>query len=333
MYDRIVILPMITVRMCVEFTFLVINFSESWRRANTRNVDLSFLSLEYQHLAKCLRKNIHQIRILRRWSPNCNRKWRILKKEDKNSDRREHNTTTRSCVYNRQDTPRSPRRGHRSPQRRPEERKSGSKRPHQDSRPKTNENRRFTRGSTRGAPGIPTQQEESGNNPKQQRPLVQQQEQPQQQTTLREKAGTGYTRTIWERNFPQMVKLINRAVSIRHHTRNWLNLPEKLSKQMDEFIEGIRPPAPNEELRTDSTLSPKNTKMKSRKQYEIIWVWLSTKQERNWVKWKNWTSTGPKRQHQNKSSCTSATKSAGKTYNTGLNWRLTWSAHIRASRS
>ena len=29
---------------------------------------------------------------------------------------------------------------------------------------------------------------------------------------------------------------------------NWLKLPEKLSKQLDEFIEGVRLPAPNEEL-------------------------------------------------------------------------------------
>ena len=171
-----------------------------------------------------------------------------LKKEDQNNDRRDRNTTSRSCVYNRQGTSRSPRRGYRSPQRRTEERQGGTKRPYQDSRPKSNVNRRFTRDQpeerrefrqSRRSPGITRNNRDTSyknRNGQNKRPYKQQRELPAPSEN---------------ENFPQMVKLINRAVSIRHHARNWLELPEKLSKQLDEFIEGVRPPAPNEELRQE----------------------------------------------------------------------------------
>ena len=119
----------------------------------------------------------------------------------------------------------------------------------QDSRPKTNENRRFTRdqpeerrefqhsrrspGTTRNNRDLSYKSRNSHNN---KRPYGKKQE--------RELPAPSKNK-----NFPQMVKLINRAISIHHHAQNWTTLPVKLSTQLDEFIEGVRPPAPDEELR------------------------------------------------------------------------------------
>ena len=49
-------------------------------------------------------------------------------------------------------------------------------------------------------------------------------------------------------DFPQMVKLLNRAVSVRHHSSNWKSFPVHLSTQLDEVVQGVQPPAQNEEF-------------------------------------------------------------------------------------
>ena len=50
------------------------------------------------------------------------------------------------------------------------------------------------------------------------------------------------------KDFAQIVKLINRAATVRHHSSNWKSLPETVSTQLDEFAAGIRPPAPDKNL-------------------------------------------------------------------------------------
>ena len=40
-------------------------------------------------------------------------------------------------------------------------------------------------------------------------------------------------------NFPQMVKLLNRAVSVRHHSSKWKEFLENLSTQLDEVVAGV----------------------------------------------------------------------------------------------
>ena len=46
----------------------------------------------------------------------------------------------------------------------------------------------------------------------------------------------------------QLVKLINRAATVRHHSTKWKDLPESLSTQLDDFVSGITPPAPSFDL-------------------------------------------------------------------------------------
>ena len=162
-----------------------------------------------------------------------------LKKEDKNSDRRDLNSTTRSCVYDRRDASRSPRRGHRSLQRRPEERQGGNKRSHQDSRTKTNENRRFTRDQpeerrgfqhSRWSPGTTRNNRDlsynnrSGRNNK--RPHERRQEGDIPAPSENE-------------NFPQMVKLVNeRWASATTPETGWIcrkNFRNKWMSSSKEF--------------------------------------------------------------------------------------------------
>ena len=188
-----------------------------------------------------------------------------LKKEDNNNEKRDSNTTSRRCVYNRRDVSRSPRRGHGSPQRRPEGQQGGFKRKYQNSRPNPIENRRFTRDQTeerrdfkhnRGSSGMNQTNRDhhhknwNGHNNK--RPYINKKERELPAPSKNE-------------NFPQMVKLINRAISIRHHAQNWKTLPAKLSTQLDEFIEGVRPPAPNETLRQHLKTITENYKIEIEK--------------------------------------------------------------------
>ena len=65
----------------------------------------------------------------------------LKKEEEKNKDRRDRNATSRSCIYNHKDAPRSPRQG--PPPRQLEARQDGPKRMYQDPRHKSMDNRRF----------------------------------------------------------------------------------------------------------------------------------------------------------------------------------------------